>query len=229
MLDPQTSEGEPMSNGAVTRRRRSRAAILAAAERVFLKHGFLSASMDEVAEQAGMSKQTVYAHFGSKEALFRAVVVAMTGGAAEALGEEAEEPLDDRPVAAFLMDAALDQLAVVLTPRLMQLRRMVIGEVDRFPDLGRALFENGPAKSIARLSRAFAHYRENGQLRLTDPTEAATYFNWLLMGAPTSAAMLLGDAALPGREARHRHAEESVRIFLCAYGMQHVGNGGRKE
>lgn len=220
MLRPWPLEGLDMSNGAETRRRRSRAAILAAAETEFLKHGFLGASMDQVAERAGMSKQTVYAHFGSKEGLFREVVIAMTGGAAETLREDVEEPLDDRPVEAFLLDAATQQQAVVLTPRLMQLRRMVIGEIDRFPDLGRALFENGPGKSIAKFARAFAHYRKTGQLQLADPTEAATYFNWILMGAPTNAAMLLGDAALPGPEARRRHARETVRIFLSAYGAR---------
>ncbi|MDD9732038.1 TetR/AcrR family transcriptional regulator [Mameliella sp. AT18] len=218
-----------MTNGAKTRRRRSRQTILAAAETVFLKKGFIGASMDEVAEQAGMSKQTVYAHFNSKEALFREVVIAMTGGAAEALREDSDELLGDRLVGDFLMEVATDQLAVVLTPRLMQLRRMVIGEVERFPDLGVALYENGPGKSIARLAQAFAHYTCMGQLQTPDPQQAASFFNWILMGTPTNAAMLLGDAALPGREERYRHARESVRIFLCAYGTQHIAEGGAKE
>lgn len=214
-----------MSNGADIRKRRSRQTILTAAEAVFLKNGFLGASMDDVADQAGMSKQTVYAHFKSKETLFREVVVAMTGGAAKALHEDEEEPLGDRPVGDFLMEIATEQLAVVLTPRLMQLRRMVIGEVDRFPDLGAALFENGPAKSIARLARAFAHYTARGQLSAPDPTAAATYFNWILMGAPTNAAMLLGDDALPGPEEQKRHVQESVRIFLRAYGTRQTMKG----
>ena len=59
----------------------SRKKILAAAEVQFLAHGYLGTSMDAVTEQAGVSKQTVYAHFTSKEALFRAVIAAMTGGA----------------------------------------------------------------------------------------------------------------------------------------------------
>ncbi|WP_206680519.1 TetR/AcrR family transcriptional regulator [Neoaquamicrobium sediminum] len=69
-----------MSNGAATRTRRSREKIIAAAEEVFLHNGFLGANMDTVAEHAGVSKQTVYAHFHSKEALFIQVVEAMTGG-----------------------------------------------------------------------------------------------------------------------------------------------------
>ncbi|MGY6705622.1 TetR/AcrR family transcriptional regulator [Roseinatronobacter sp.] len=208
-----------MSNGAETRMRRSRRKILSAAEDVFLTAGFLGASMDQVAEHAGVSKQTIYAHFKSKQALFIDVVVAMTGGAAQTLQEDIGAPLDDRPVQDFMLEAAIEQLNVVLTPRLMQLRRMVIGEVERFPELGKALFENGPQQAINRLARACAHYTAIGQLNTPDPVEAAGFFNWIVMGAPTSAAMLLGDAGIPDRDARHRHAAESVRIFLCAYGV----------
>lgn len=209
-----------MSNGAAIRMRRSRGKILAAAEEEFLRNGFLGTSMDAVAERAGVSKQTVYAHFRSKEALFIEIVEALTGPAAHALREDVEEPFDDRPVAAFLLELAIDQLTVVMTPRLMRLRRMVIGEVERFPDLGRALFENGPRKSINKLARAFAHYTRIGQLAAPDPVAAATQFNWLLMGAPTNAAMLLGDVGIPDRAALEAHARESVRIFLCAYGPE---------
>lgn len=208
-----------MSNGAATRIRRSREKILTAAEEIFLRHGFLGTNMDGVAELAGVSKQTVYAHFKSKEALFIEIVAAMTGGAAEAIGEDVEEVLDDRPVEDYLMAVAVDQLTIVLTPRLMQLRRMVIGEVERFPELGRSLYLNGPMRSIRRLTRALAHYTAIGQLRTPDPEVAATQFNWLVMGAPTNAAMLLGDAGIPGKEALRAHARESVRIFLSAYAV----------
>ncbi|MBO6637211.1 MAG: TetR/AcrR family transcriptional regulator [Roseitalea sp.] len=207
-----------MTSGAATRRRRSRQKIVTAAGDVFLETGFLGASMDTIADRAGVSKQTVYAHFASKEALFIHVVEAMTGGAARDLREDVEEALDDRPVEDYLNRTAIDQLTIVMTPALMRLRRMVIGEVDRFPALGRSLFENGPRKSIDKLARAFAHYTARGQLDVSDPADAATLFNWMLMGAPTNSAMLLGDAGLPTPAQIEAHAAETVRIFLAAYG-----------
>lgn len=207
-----------MSNGAATRTRRSREKIIAAAEEVFLHNGFLGANMDTVAEHAGVSKQTVYAHFHSKEALFIQVVEAMTGGAAREIREDEEDVFGDRSVRDFLMQLALDQLTVVLTPRLMRLRRMVIGEVERFPELGRSLHDNGPGRSISRMERAFVHYTRIGQLATPDPTSAAVQFNWILMAAPTNAAMLLGDAGIPKPAELRSHAEEAVRIFLCAFG-----------
>jgi AcrR family transcriptional regulator len=216
-------EVSDMSNGAETRIKQSKEKILAAAEDVFLRHGFLGPSMDAVAEQAGVSKQTVYAHFKSKETLFIKVVEQMTGGAARQIGEDVEDDFEGRSVHDFLLDVANDQLFIVMTPRLMRLRRMIIGEVERFPDLGRSLYENGPQRSIARIARAIEHYSRIGELRCADATEAATQFNWLVMGGPTNAAMMLGDKGIPSKIRLKAHAQESVRIFLSAFGNGQSG------
>lgn len=207
-----------MANGAETRIRRSREKILAAAEEVFLRHGFLGANMDAVAEVAGVSKQTVYAHGKSKEALFIQVVERMTGGAAEDIGEDKEDDFAGVTAGQFFLEAGIQQLLVVMTPRLMRLRRLVIGEVERFPDLGRSLYENGVKRSVARYARAMEHFDSIGELRCDDHAAAATHFNWLLMGAPTNSAMFLGDAGIPSKATLKAHAHESVRIFLAAYG-----------
>ncbi len=206
-----------MSNGAETRIRRSREKILAAAEEVFLHHGFLGANMDSVADKAGVSKQTVYAHCKSKEALFVLVVERMTGGAAKDIGEDVEDDFEGLSAERFFLEAATDQLIVVMTPRLMRLRRMVIGEVERFPDLGRSLHDNGAGRSIARYARAIGHYTKTGELHCDDPYSAATHFNWLVMGGPTNAAMFLGDAGIPSNADLKDHARECVRIFLAAF------------
>jgi AcrR family transcriptional regulator len=208
-----------MANGAETRIRRSREKILAAAENIFLRHGFLGTNMDNVADQANVSKQTVYAHFGSKEALFIDVVETMTGGASHKLGEDRKEIFDERSAAVYFLEAAIDQLTVVMTPRLMRLRRLVIGEVERFPELGKSLYLNGPKRSIERLAHACEHYTSTGELDTPDPHKAATQFNWILMGAPTNAAMLLGDDGIPDQKQLREHAHEAVRIFLRAYAV----------
>ena len=215
-----------MSNGAETRVKRSKSKILAAAEDVFLQHGFTGANMDSVADVAGVSKQTVYAHYGSKEALFIEVVEAMTGAAATDIGEDTPDILDDRPIADFLMEIAMDQLTVVVTPRLMRLRRMIIGEVERFPELGQSLYTNGPIRSVKRIERILEHYVAIGQLGDIDCYEAATHFNWIVMGAPTNRAMLLGDAGIPSRTEMAAHAKEAVRIFVSAYRVSDISTHG---
>lgn len=109
------------------------------------------------------------------------------------------------------------QLAVVLEPRLLQLRRLVIGEVARFPELAGALFAGGPARAITELARVLVAYAERGLLRIDNPREAATHLNWLIMGSPLNEAMLLGDKSVPSKPALRRHIAEAVRIFVAAY------------
>jgi TetR/AcrR family transcriptional repressor of mexJK operon len=206
-----------MTNGAKTRVERTRRSIISAAADLFLKHGFLGTSMDEIAAIANVSKQTVYAHFQSKEALFLEMVRGMTGEAGDELQEQVADPVDELPIEQFLCDFANRQLSIVMTPRLMQLRRLVIAEAERFPDLGKVLHERGPGRSIGRLAKAFASYQESGQIKVQDVHAAASCFNWLVMGAPVNDAMLLGNGAIPQADALRAHAKEVVRIFLAAY------------
>ncbi|WP_036554199.1 TetR/AcrR family transcriptional regulator [Nocardiopsis sp. CNT312] len=202
----------------LSRSARKRRAILDAAEEVFLRGGYLGTNMDEIAALSEVSKQTVYKHFGSKEGLFVEIVTSMTSGAGDAVHGEAPEP--DRPedVAAYLRDYARRQLTVVLTPRLMRLRRMVIGEVARFPELARVLYECGPQRAIAALAESFSRLADRGLLSVEDPQRAASHFNWLVMSEPVNRVMLLGDEAIPGEAELRRHVDEGVRVFLAAYG-----------
>ena len=192
-------------------------AILAAATEVFLRDGYLGAGMDEIAALSAVSKQTVYKHFASKEALFIEIVTSMTGAAGDSVHTEPPDVDEGFDVRAYLLDYALRQLTVVLTPRLMQLRRLVIGEVSRFPDLASVLYERGPARAMAALAVTFERLAAEGHLEFDDAGVAASHFNWLVMSQPLNQAMLLGDAAIPKRTELRRHAEEGVRVFLAAY------------
>jgi TetR/AcrR family transcriptional regulator, mexJK operon transcriptional repressor len=202
-------------NGRASARKRH--AILNAATEVFLENGYLGTNMDEVADRAGVSKQTVYNHFSDKENLFIEIVTRMTNAGSDAVQSEAARPEDQTDVAAYLRDYAYRQLRIVLTPRLMQLRRVVIGEVSRFPDLGRALYDGGPGRAIAALAATLAELEKRRLLVVGDTGAAATWLNWLIMSEPINRAMLLGDAGIPTQTALRRHADEAVRIFLVAY------------
>ncbi|MEC7764629.1 MAG: TetR/AcrR family transcriptional regulator [Pseudomonadota bacterium] len=201
------------------RRTKSHEKILAAAEDIFLAQGYHGTAMDAVTEAAGVSKQTVYVHFSSKEALFRAVIAHMTGGAVAAHRARVGDFAGEVPVARFLEDYAREQLSIVLTPRLMALRRLVIGEANRFPDLGRHLFDTGPGASLERLTLAMSGYAAQGELKIGDPGAAASLFNWMVMGGPTAEIMHLGDAAIPSPDWCRAHAAECTRVFLAAYAL----------
>ncbi len=209
-----------MGKGAQTRMERTRGTIVAAAADVFLRDGFLGASMDDVAATAGVSKQTVYAHYQSKEELFLAVIRGMVGTAGDQVQENVAKPAMEVTVERFLLDSANAQLTRLMTPRLLQLRRIIIAEADRFPELGAVLHERGPTRSIDRLTTGLQHYAESGAIHAADVRAAAAHFHWLVIGAPVNDAMMLGSRAIPSAEALAAHAREAVRIFLAAYGAR---------
>jgi AcrR family transcriptional regulator len=77
----------------------ARARILAAAERLFIEHGFARVTMDEMASALGMSKKTLYRHFQSKEELCGAVldtVFVAIDEALRAVVEDKETPFEER-------------------------------------------------------------------------------------------------------------------------------------
>jgi TetR/AcrR family transcriptional regulator, mexJK operon transcriptional repressor len=212
---PEEHAGASVTEGASARKHR---AILAAAEEMFLRDGYLGTNMDELAARSQVSKQTVYKHFGSKEALFVELVTTMTDATADRVHRAVSDPADATELAAYLQAYAERQLAVVMTPRILQLRRLVIGEVARFPGLARALYESGPKRAMASLATVFLRLGSAGLLEVDDPDAAASHFNWLIMGEPLNRAMLLGDTAIPDARTRRRHAAGAVRVFLAAYG-----------
>lgn len=203
-----------------TRSARKHRAILDAATEVFLKSGYLGTNMDEIAALSAVSKQTVYKHFASKEALFIEIVTGMTGEAGDTVRNEMLELDDSGEVAEYLRNYAYRQLTVVLTPRLMQLRRLVIGEVSRFPELARVLYERGPQRALTTLATLFGRLADRGLLEVGDPSVAASQFNWLIMADPLNQVMLLGDEAIPKPAELRQHVAEGVRVFLAAYGRQ---------
>lgn len=196
-----------------------RKAILDAATEVFLRSGYLGTNMDEIAALSGVSKQTVYKHFSSKEALFVEIVSSMTDGAGDLVRHDSTR-FEGGDLSEYLFDYAHRQLTVVLTPRLMQLRRLVIGEVARFPDLAKVLYERGPGRAISALAANFEDLAMRGLLAVDDPRMAAAHFNWLVMSDALNGAMLLGDGAIPKPPELRRQAAEGVRVFIAAYGKR---------
>ncbi len=197
-----------------------RRAIIDAATEVFLKGGYLGTNMDEIATLSGVSKQTVYKHFASKEALFVEIVGSMTSDAGDRVHNDAPDLPLDGDLAAYLEDYAYLQLSIVLTPQVMQLRRLVIGEVGRFPELARVLYERGPLRAIGILAAMFERLAARGLLRVDDTRLAASHFNWLVMSHALNEAMLLGDAAIPRPADLRRQAAAGVKVFLAAYGKR---------
>jgi AcrR family transcriptional regulator len=196
---------------------RKQAAILEAATRVFLDNGFRGTSMDAIARAAEVSKQTVYQHFDDKERLFAEVVRGAVKAVADPVSTEIEQLGSGSDLAADLNELAVQQLSAVLQPRVLALRRLVIAEACRFPELGQAFFDHGPGRTMNGLAARFAELSRDGRLQLDDPSTAASEFNWLVMAAPINEAMLLGRTTFPAADLA-LIADRAVATFMRAYG-----------
>jgi TetR/AcrR family transcriptional regulator, mexJK operon transcriptional repressor len=197
---------------------RKRAAILEAAQQVFFARGFVGASMDQVAATAAVSKQTVYKHFSDKEALFREVVTnvvrARDRGIATDFLSTGDGPIGE-PLRAF----ARHFLKGVMQPNVLKLRRLVIGEAARFPELGQSFYDLGPKRAAEQLALALREAAARQGLSLEDPNLAAEHLLSLILSNPLNQAMLLGDENSFTDAALDRYADVGVTAFLRAYGF----------
>lgn len=193
-------------------------AALAAAESQFLATGYESVTMDSIARESGVSKQTLYSHFGSKRELFLALVTAKTRAASRTVLSATPRITDAGNARGQLRGLLIAQLSAVMTPEVLALRRLVIGEMTRSPELARALYEHGPRAAIASLAIVISDLHGLGVLRVADPEQAAMQLNWLVMGDPINRAMLLGDGATLTTEQMETHVDGALDLFFQAFG-----------
>jgi TetR/AcrR family transcriptional repressor of mexJK operon len=105
----------------------------------------------------------------------------------------------------------------VLQPPVLQLRRLVIAEADRFPELARGYYQRAPARALDTLASAFGQLADRGLLHLDDPGLAAGHFAYLILSIPQDQAMF-AVAEQFGATELDRFADAGVRVFLAAYG-----------
>lgn len=198
---------------------RSRALIMAAAERVFLASGFPGTSVDDIAAEAGVSKRTVYNVFDDKEQLFRAILGDAIATAERYAGDVAATTAEAVDLEAALVELGRELAASVLGGRVVPLRRLLIGEASRFPEFATEYYERAPGRVMAAVAAAFGVLAERGLLRVDDPELAAEHFAFLAIGSSLDRALFDPAAdtdadAVPRAVAR---AEAGVAVFLRAY------------
>lgn len=190
-----------------------RDAILEAAARVFFESGYAAASMDEIAREAGVSKQTVYSHFGAKEALFGAFIRDNC--------ERLLEPILAPEIRAKGPETALAGIArryldLILEPRAMALFRTILAESGRFPELAETFYRSGPLVAIDNLADYLAHLDGEDVLRVGDPRLAARLFFGMLR-EDFYFRLLLGYGDEPEKNEVERTVRQAVSVFLAAY------------
>lgn len=152
-------------------------AILAATAKVVQARG-QRASMDEIAREAGVSKQTIYNRFGSKDELVRALTSRRLGGLAGAL--EVPGSLEDPQVALAAFAKIL--LAACLGADDIAISRLAIIHSAASPDVASAVYDAGPRATWRALAAFLAAADANGRLSCPDPAQAAEFFAGMVVG-----------------------------------------------
>ena len=209
--------GARTERGLDPRTRRTRAAIVEAATTLFLRHGYQGTSTDDIARLAAVSKRTVYNNFGDKERLFTEIILGITVTAERLADELVLELGQAEDVPAALHDAAHRLLDAVTRPLILQLRRLLIAEAGRFPDLARDYYRAAPGRVLGGLAAAIGSLAERGALVAPDPRRAAEHFAFLVLGATLDRAMFEGEQSVPSDAERRRTADDAARVFLAAY------------
>lgn len=188
-----------------------RDAIVAAASNRFFRDGFAATSIEQVAADAGVSKVTIYNHFGDKRALFASAVELecekMRGYFN--LDDASEGSIEQR--LSIIAQAMFDFLS---RPEMIQFERRIAAETEHEPAIGEAFLQAGPWRMKQGFSAYLAHASAQGELSIADPMLAAEQF--------VSMAKGMGDlerrfGSLPSEEENRRRIKGAVDVFLAAY------------
>jgi TetR/AcrR family transcriptional repressor of mexJK operon len=144
-----------------SRSRERRALILQTATDLFLEHGYAGTSTDAIVQRSSVSKQTVYAHFGSKEELFRAAIEAFSTFTTRAIDEQ---PLDPSEPVVSLRKIGTNILKALTARRSLALLRLIIAESGREPEVRETFLRYGPESSERTVADFLRKCARGGQL-----------------------------------------------------------------
>ncbi len=188
-----------------------REAIVEAAAHSFFDVGFAATSIEQIAADAGVSKVTIYNHFGDKRALFTAAVEI------ECEKMRGYFSLDAMPAGSIrerLTTIGEAMFAFLSRPEMIQFERRIAAETVSEPVIGNAFLEAGPWRMKHAFSAFLAHASECGELDVSDPYLAAEQFVSMCKG--------MGDLeqrfGVPvTEEDSERRIAGAVDVFLAAY------------
>ncbi len=193
-----------------SRGQQRKAKILSAATGLFLSAGYGETSIDAIVEKSGGSKATLYSYFPTKADLFRAVIDSIV------TTQEGPELRSLDNVRNTLVNFAEHRLGIVFSSNHRALMRLIISERERFPDIARMYYEQGPLHSHKVLRDYFEVLIDRGLIDIRSADEACEFFRGMLMHQRYIEQLYLDASPLSSEEigVRARHV---VDRFLEAY------------
>ena len=124
---------------------------------------------------------------------------------------------DTADLEADLTALAADYLRAVLQEPVVQLRRLVVGEANRVPELAQLYYDQAPARTLAAFAECFSVLHDRGLLRVPEPADAAEHFAFLVVGRCIDQALFCGGPDVLASVDVGSHVRAGVRVFLAAY------------
>jgi len=185
--------------------------VRAVAAELFLKHGYDGVSLDDIIAQSGGSKTNIYSHFGGKEGLFISIV--------ERLCDDVNASLKMLDLSNSNLEDGLRELGLaleraILDKRHLALYRLVIGQSERFPDIGRPWMEHGPNETRKTLTRFLDGHRR--RLRGVTPEQAATILHKMLTWDYLNRAVFGVQFGVDSSDIE-KYVDDTLALFIQGY------------
>jgi TetR/AcrR family transcriptional repressor of mexJK operon len=151
--------------------------VLNVASDYFLAHGYQGTSINAMARDSGISKESICRYFSSKKDLFEAVIAKELAEYQQKL-HSVDFEFKSIPLDAALTKMAESILGVVSADRTLSLRRLIFQETVQSPDIGQYYFETGPQRAYRNLDKIFALHADKSKL---SPEKLSRYFIAMLL------------------------------------------------
>ncbi len=191
-----------------------RAQIRAGARRLFLRQGFAGASTDAIAAEAGVSKQTLYVYYPSKEELFEDVLRQMTVDSPQSpfVHMEGVSPESRAALHQTLNTLAQSIITVSMQPEYLALVRTIIAEAPRFPQLSALFRATVPEQAMKSIAVLLDRARANGVIQDGNLDAMARMFVGSLLTYTFIDGLFLGDA--PPQRPDTARIREVVDLYM---------------
>lgn len=187
-----------------------REALLRAAAEVFFEQGYVATSIDAIIERAGGSKRNIYNEFGNKEGLFTAIV---TDSADKALSTLAIDAIEGNDLEATLTEFGRHLMDVYMSPTVIGMFRIAVTEANRFPELVKAFYDQGPGRTTSRLSEVLEAARMRGEIRTDNCKQLAGHFVGMIRDN-LHLQVVLGLRGAPSDQEARAAVGSAVEVFL---------------
>lgn len=144
---------------------------------LFLERGYADVSIDEIISRIGGSKATIYTWFGGKDGLFEAVVKLLCSDVTIAIDAEPKGDIE-----AQLTRIGNSFLAMVLSPPILELHRLMVSMGRTFPAAGRMFFDAGPITAYRTVASWIESKQRSGLIAPADPYQLAVLFLDMIIG-----------------------------------------------